>query len=1180
MRSIQRIAVLIFLSVGTLALAQPPTIRILEVEPTVLFPNHEPLQQIANLRLLNESGSTIGCTLFVQLSGQTGLPETAVSVPPGVSQQQVLIPDITTATEVKIEVRRKDDGQILATQTKTWQPQRHWKVFVVLSSHEDLGYEKLIQEKQHDIANYIDMANGLSGKASAKADGSYHYTMEKLLLERNYIDERSEADWRQIVDKAIKPGRMYLMGEPSGDHSHWMDYEELARYTYPARREAKDRWGLELKTLMIVDNPSLSWSGCQAAADAGFRYVARWGQGWRTGNHNDYQTTGLPALFWWQAPDGKHRLLYTWRSHYGMEFWYGQPGDGYQGVPDLGAENVNRKLKAIESGSVLGPYPYDALVNPSYTDHDVPHFDGASVLPAWSHAYRYPEIRIASPTEFFEYIEGKYGSEVPVLSGDLNNFSADYATIDPDSQGWKREAARLLPLADGLAAIAGTLDAAFETPARLIERTFTRLFDYDEHSWPTQPEASDVQLFNAQWIKRAEAARALDGAQQAVEIGFQSLEHHVPTGDAPSVLVFNPLGHERTDVVWVNAQIPELVDGETGQQVATQIEGGRTVFVAHGVPAFGYRTFRVVKTSGSVPPPGAGLTVTKDAIENHYYRIQFDHATGAITSILDKELQRELVDPHAPQRFNQLVYVHTKSSVSPEGETYSPSSGAELSGGKAGPVEASFAVKVDDTRTGAAITQTVTLYRDIKRIDIVDDLRHVRTFYSDRYEDRYRDNIYYAFPVKVENFEDRAEYPGGVVRPYVDQLRWGSHDYLMANRWVDVSNSSFGVTMAPWNASTVSFGEIRYNRFSIDYRPTSSYLYSYAYSNRMAGLLTLNGDDCNARLGYSFTSHAGDWSGGQTTAFGWSVASPLEARLLPRSQRGSLPTERASFLSVSAPNVQLVTLKQSEQPGRGWIVRLVETEGRDTDVVVALPRFPITRATECDLVENDRGPLVVAGRKVNLRIGKYAFATLRVWSDDALGGVEGVRAEALSDKSVRLRWNGSAAAYNIYRSEDPDAPPTLYSLVARTTQPAFTDDWLKIATTYYYYVAPVSLSNNQGATTPRVAVTTKTVNSSPPAPVEGLGVVRRAKDRLIVYWLTSPEPDVARYYIYRGQEKDFSITGKSPSATVAPARYFLQTFADSGLEPGRTYYYKVLAEDWAGNRQTDSPVAGVTTPAY
>ena len=1180
MRTIQRMAVLIFLSAGTLALAQQPGIRILDVEPTVLFPNREPLQQIAKLRLLNESGTAIHCALVVQVAGHEALPAVNATATPGISTQQLLVPDLTVPADVTIEVRSKDDGRTLATLKKAWQPQRHWKVFVVLSSHEDLGYEKLIQEKQHDIANFIDLANGLSGKASTKADGSYHYTMEKLLLERNYIDERSEADWRRIVETAIKPGRMYLMGEPSGDHSHWMDYEELARYTYPGRREAKDRWGLDLKTLMIVDNPSLSWSGCQAAADAGFRYVARWGQGWRTGSHNDYQTTGLPALFWWQAPDGKHRVLYTWRSHYGMEFWYGQPGDGYQGVPDLGAENVNRKLKAIENGSVLGPYPYDALVNPSYTDHDIPHFDGARVLPAWTQTYRYPEIRIASPTQFFEYVEAKYGSQLPVLSGDLNNFSADYATIDPDSQGWKRQAARLLPLADGLAAIVGTLDAAFETPAQLIERTFTRLFDYDEHSWPTQPQASDVQLFNAQWIKRAEAARALSGAQQAVEIGFHALDRHIPTGDGTSVVVFNPLGHARSDIVWVDAKIPALIDESSGKRVATQIDGNRTIFIAQNVPAFGYLVFHFPATTSSTAAPASDLAVTKDTLENRFYRIQFDPATGTITSILDKELGRELVDSAAPQHFNQMVYLHTQSSVSPEGETYSPSSGAKLLGGKAGPVEASFAVKLDDSKTGAAITQTVTLYRGMKRIDIVDDLQHARAFYSDRYEDRYRDNIYYAFPVKVENFVDRAEYAGGVVRPYEDQLRWGSHDYLVANRWVDVSNPSFGITMAPWNAATVNFGEIRYNRFSIDYRPTSSYLYSYAYSNRMAGLLTLNGDDCNARMGYSFTSHSGDWDAGQTTAFGWSVASPLEARLLPAAQRGDLPPKEATFLNISAPNVQLVTLKQSEQPGRGWIVRLVETEGKDTDVAVELPHFHITHAAECDLVENDRGPLAVDGRKVTLRMGKYSYATVRVWGAADPGHVADVHAEALSDKQVRLDWSGSATGYNIYRSEDPDAPPTLYSLVGRSAQAQFTDDWLKLGTTYYYHVAPVSNDNNQGAPSPRVAVTTRTANTSAPAPVEGLGVVRRAKDRLILYWLTSPEPDVARYRIYRGDTENFSLAGKSPLATVESARFFLQTYIDNGLAPGHTYYYQVLPEDWAGNRQMHSSVAGATTPAY
>jgi hypothetical protein len=52
-------------------------------------------------------------------------------------------------------------------------------------------------------------------------------------------------------------------------------------------------------------------------------------------------------------------------------------------------------------------------------------------------AYPYPEIRPAGTTEFFEYIEKNFAAQLPTLSGELNNFSGDYSSIDPDSQGWK-----------------------------------------------------------------------------------------------------------------------------------------------------------------------------------------------------------------------------------------------------------------------------------------------------------------------------------------------------------------------------------------------------------------------------------------------------------------------------------------------------------------------------------------------------------------------------------------------------------------------------------------------------------------------------------------------------------------------------------------------------------------------
>jgi hypothetical protein len=328
-----------------------------------------------------------------------------------------------------------------------------------------------------------------------------------------------------------------------------------------------------------------------------------------------------------------------------------------------------------------------------------------------------------------------------------------------------------------------------------------------------------------------------------------------------------------------------------------------------------------------------------------------------------------------------------------------------------------------------------------------------------------------------------------VVRPYKDQLRWGSHDYLNVNHWVDVSNHDFGVTMAPWEASAVSFGEIRYSKFSIDYEPANPHLYSFAWSNRMAGLLTLSPNDCNATLRYSFSSHGGDWDHHAVTSFGWEVASPLEASVMEGAQRGTLPSGEASFVRLSAPDVELVTLKNSEQPGRGWILRLVETEGRDTDVSVDLGHFDLASAEECDLVENGRRAIPVERNRLRLHMGKYAYATIRLLGKaQPPPAVAEVRARASSDSEIALEWPSvaGAAGYNVYRSEDPKDPPTVYTLVGRAVGNHFADTGLNLDTTYYYHVASVSRDNRQSEPSQRASAHTSAMNRSAPGPVQDL----------------------------------------------------------------------------------------------
>jgi alpha-mannosidase len=1165
----------LLLATGSAAAQSRLTIE--SIEPTPLFPNGQPLKQVAWMQVDHQGPACTACRIKVSMGGAETVTQ-PFNAPPGVSRQRLLIPDIASPAELTVEIEDAG-GHSLASHRQNWTPQRHWKIYVVHSSHEDLGYEDFIFRKQKDIADYMDLARRFSGPDGPAS--SDHYTLETMLFKRNYIEERSEMEWRDLVDSHVKTGRMPLMGASSGVHTQWMDYEELARSTYEARREARDRWGLDIKTFMMVDNPSASWSACQALADAGFRYLARWGQGWRTGGNSNWATTKIPALFWWVAPDGHSKLLYAWRTHYGLPFWYGQnywsAGEGVEAA----AQDVSRRLKEIEGGKTLGPYPYDALINPNYSDHEAPKSTQAA-LAAWNNAYRYPEIRAAGTTEFFEYIEKNFAAQLPSLSGELNNFSGDYSSIDPDSQGWKRRASRLLPLAEGLATIAGAFQPGFFYPGGLIERTYLRLFDYDEHSWPTQPLANDFHMFNAQWVKQREGERALTHAHEAVGIGFDELKSEIPNAGGRKLVVFNPLAHDRTDLVEAGVVGMRVVDPDTHVEVQVQrLPQGKVTFVAENVPAFGYKVFDIVPGSSMAKPVSsltARLAVTSAGLENEFFKIEFDRQTGAIHSLFDKELGRELVDSSAAQQFNQMVYLHTKSPVSPEGSFHTPS-GATLQPGNAGPIRADFSVVMDDATTGARITQTVILWARIKRIDIVDRIEHAKALYSDRYEDRYRDNIFYAFPVAVEGGQPRVEYAGGVVRPFDDQLRWGSHDYLNANRWVDVSNASYGVTMAPWEASAVSFGEIRYNHFSIDYKPSKPHLFSFAWSNRMAGLLTLEPADCNATLRYSFTSHAGDWQG-PAPEFGWRIASPLEASVIEKPQTGPLPRDHASFVRISAPNIQLVTLKNSEQPGHGWILRLVETEGKDTDASIDLPHFDLGSAEECDLVENTRGTVRIDSNTLRLHMGKYAYATIRLVGREKIPAApRDIQARPASDSEIALTWPASgAAAYNIYRSEDPKEPPTAYTLAGRATQNHFVDSGLKLDTTYYYLVAGVSRDNQQSDPSPQIHTRTSAQNRTAPPPVEDLGVVRRAKDTLILYWHKQEEPDVARYLVYRGDSPAFSATA-APVAIVEPTRFFLQIYRDSGLEPGHTYYYRVLAEDFAGNRQQRSPVAKSTTAA-
>ena len=1166
--------------------------RVISLTPTQLFPRSEPLRQLARLKLEHNDSRALSVRICVSMECLPARDVHIDNMPTGESTHDIEVPDISKPTGLRLEFYVNGASQPTEVYETIWQPQRHWVVYVMRSSHTDIGYENYVHVKRPQLAEYVDHASRITDATWSEPDASrYRWTIEHLYWLSWYLGERTWQRSREIVDDYIKTGKMGLPGCQAGVHSHWHSYELLCRSTYWGRRNFRDWLGLDSKLYITFDNPTTAWPMAQAWAKAGGRYILDARQGWRTGGKDAWHHTRVPRMFWWVGPNGYSKVLF-----YHMTGNYGEfrhiLSSGYEGL----LEQLPAFLKRFEDGN-YGEYPYDILLTAAYMDHVPPIDEEAQYVIEWNKRWRYPELRIDDPEKFLRLAEERYGPQIPVLSGDTNNWSADYAAIHPDAQGQKRMASYRMATAESLTSIARIFDPQFPLAQRRADDAYWNMSEFDEHTWPTGPEPNDFQESNT-WRKINCAKVASDIADEELDRGLKFIAQQIEVKKVPIIMVFNPLAHSVTEIVSVSAEgsldgVISLVDTSTGHVEPCQSDNGQLVFLARDLPAFGYKTYYASKTEK--PNIEGKLDVGDTWLENDFYRVELDPKIGVIKSIYDKKLDRELVDQSADHKFNQFIYQYVIGPTSPEGWTKSPQN-AEISISADGLVLATIQVETTEPKSGAKIHQYVTLHRNMRRIDIKNELREVKAMWGDERAfasrqyghvgPRYKHNIFFAFPFDVPDATIRAEYAGGIVRPYDDQLRLGSHDYLSVQQYVDCNNDDFGVIWTTRETPIIHIGGIRYNYFSNTYKPEKPWLYSYAMSNRLAGILWHHPKECNATLNYSLTSYKGSWSESGAAQYGWQNGNPPVAVLITQPQSGSLPSDCFSFIELDKPNIQMTVLKPSEQPGKGFVMRFVETEGREqTDAHVRLPFTQLAKVNSCNIVEDDGEVLEIDDdrRGFNFSIKKFDYVTVRVIPvhDSIPDKVQSVSAKAISDKAVRLSWQKvpGATSYNIYRLPAKGEAVCLYNLAGETALLEYVDDWLNLDTEYYYRVAAVGEGNLQGEASEEVSIRTKAENASPPSTIRELMVIERRWDKVILIWRTNPEPDVVRYEIYRSQERNFPIDEAYFIGSVdKPEPLARQLYFDEAVVPGQSYYYRLVAVDKDGYKSDGTAVMGVNLP--
>lgn len=192
----------------------------------------------------------------------------------------------------------------------------------------------------------------------------------------------------------------------------------------------------------------------------------------------------------------------------------------------------------------------------------------------------------------------------------------------------------------------------------------------------------------------------------------------------------------------------------------------------------------------------------------------------------------------------------------------------------------------------------------------------------------------------------------------------------------------------------------------------------------------------------------------------------------------------------------------------------------------------------------------------------------------------------LSQTSILLRWNSPAKnidgstppnilGFNIYRIEDEINIQKLLNTKPVTIN-EYADKFFEFDKNYTYFVRTVSLGSNGEPieSTDSNLVKTTPKDTFPPSPPSAV-TVAATPNTISIFFATNPETDVSGYRIYRSTDNNQS---KSDWTLLTQQLLTTNTFQDTNVESGKTYFYYLTAVDRFGNVSDFSEVVRETVP--
>jgi hypothetical protein len=388
----------------------------IDVQPTALITRKESKRPLT-LRAENPVAKPISFTLSSRFFRHEGVLQSgynALSIPaydPSVTGTDTLhfeFPSLDTVIKTVIQLRAV----------------RNFDFHIIHHSHNDIGYSHLQQDVE--LIQNENIRAALRWTTTCSDTGVRPiWHVESLWAVENFLRTATPTEEQSFV-AAVRNGLIVLSANYANVLTGLCRPEEQAWNTEYARQLEK-KYGFRIRMAMITDIPGLTASALKTYTDNDVRYLSL-GPNYveNLPEHGD-RVGGVireqgDVAFYWSPDNSSGKKLLVWTAGKGYSYFHNITAVEMQSSWE---DRLSRYCNELYEKN----YPYD-IVQLRYTkkaDNGPVDTSLCRFVTEWNDKYSSPRLVLSDVNKLFAAMEERYGSTLPVLSGEISPYWEDGA---------------------------------------------------------------------------------------------------------------------------------------------------------------------------------------------------------------------------------------------------------------------------------------------------------------------------------------------------------------------------------------------------------------------------------------------------------------------------------------------------------------------------------------------------------------------------------------------------------------------------------------------------------------------------------------------------------------------------------------------------------------------------------